>query len=467
MMITRKIYSFAIHFIYFCVLPLGSLFSQVRAAVPFLGFTPFPYALSQSDSVQKFTYDRIALDGNIIAHHFDDGIPWNEAFADSLFPSSIVSDWNTRIAHTPVQHKVYVAITPINILRNGLALNKNNNGGDQPLPPPWDTLPFHAPQVKKAFLNYCKRIIDTFHPEYIAIGIEVNLLKKETPALWASYVELHSYIYVELKKKYPMLPIFVSCTGFDLAGFTSANQSEQVKALHDIIPWSDYFGLSLHPQLSVFMAEVVPSQQILDSICLLSQKPIAICETSYPAEYFTVYNNSLIYNGTAQKQHQYISNLISLSQQREIIFIINFILRDYDQLWSEIGSPDDINKIWKDTGFYTENGEPREVLQLWKKYILNVEQERNNVPQRVTLHQNYPNPFNPSTVISYQVPENSYVLLKVYDAIGKEVETMVDEVKEAGNYSVQFNGKTLSSGMYFARLQSGDKVQLRKMMLVK
>ncbi len=101
------------------------------------------------------------------------------------------------------------------------------------------------------------------------------------------------------------------------------------------------------------------------------------------------------------------------------------------------------------------------------KYSQEVEFTIGNVPSEFKLMQNYPNPFNPSTVISYQLPVSNHVSLKVYDAIGSEVATLVNEVKEAGYYSVSFNGSKLSSGIYIARLQSGDKIQLRKMLLIK
>ena len=100
-------------------------------------------------------------------------------------------------------------------------------------------------------------------------------------------------------------------------------------------------------------------------------------------------------------------------------------------------------------------------------YSQTVEVTVTSIPTEFTLAQNYPNPFNPSTIISYQLPVNSHVTLKVYDAIGREVATLVNEMKEAGSYSDQFDGIKLSSGMYFARLQSGEKVQLKKMILLK
>ncbi|MFA6457558.1 MAG: T9SS type A sorting domain-containing protein, partial [Bacteroidota bacterium] len=90
-----------------------------------------------------------------------------------------------------------------------------------------------------------------------------------------------------------------------------------------------------------------------------------------------------------------------------------------------------------------------------------------NAPKEFALEQNYPNPFNPATVISYQLPVNSHVSLKVFDVIGREVATLVNEVKEAGRYSVMFDASEFSSGIYFTRLVCGDKTQVRKMMLMK
>ncbi|MCK9409145.1 MAG: T9SS type A sorting domain-containing protein [Bacteroidetes bacterium] len=83
------------------------------------------------------------------------------------------------------------------------------------------------------------------------------------------------------------------------------------------------------------------------------------------------------------------------------------------------------------------------------------------------LEQNYPNPFNPTTVIAYQLPITNRITLKVYDVIGREVATLVNEIKEAGYYSATFNASKLSSGVYFARLQSGNVVQMKKLLLVK
>jgi len=84
-----------------------------------------------------------------------------------------------------------------------------------------------------------------------------------------------------------------------------------------------------------------------------------------------------------------------------------------------------------------------------------------------TLHQNYPNPFNPTTNISYSIPSNSNVMIKIFDALGREVATLVNEEKTAGKYTVEFNGTNLSSGVYFYRLKAENFVDTKKLMLLK
>ena len=83
------------------------------------------------------------------------------------------------------------------------------------------------------------------------------------------------------------------------------------------------------------------------------------------------------------------------------------------------------------------------------------------------LYQNYPNPFNPSTVISYQLPTLSHVTLKIYDLLGREVATLVDERKSPGTYDVKFDGSAFPSGVYFCRIIAGNYISTRKIMLLK
>ena len=96
-----------------------------------------------------------------------------------------------------------------------------------------------------------------------------------------------------------------------------------------------------------------------------------------------------------------------------------------------------------------------------------VETNNQGIASEYRLDQNYPNPFNPSTVIGYQVPSKSYVMLRVYDVLGREVATLVNETKESGSYEVTFDASKLTSGIYFSRLESNGKQITKKMTLLK
>jgi len=104
-------------------------------------------------------------------------------------------------------------------------------------------------------------------------------------------------------------------------------------------------------------------------------------------------------------------------------------------------------------------------LELSMDVVSDVEDQTQ--PLTFQLEQNYPNPFNPSTRIKYQIAENDFVSLKVYDVLGNEVATLVNEEQTMGNYSATFNASSLSSGSYFYKLQTGSFVETKKMVLMK
>jgi hypothetical protein len=94
-------------------------------------------------------------------------------------------------------------------------------------------------------------------------------------------------------------------------------------------------------------------------------------------------------------------------------------------------------------------------------------QQNTELPKVFSLSQNYPNPFNPSTTIKYEVPKQSLVKLIVYDVLGREVATLVNTVKSAGRYEANFDASVLSSGVYFYRMESGEFIDVKKMLLIK
>ena len=96
------------------------------------------------------------------------------------------------------------------------------------------------------------------------------------------------------------------------------------------------------------------------------------------------------------------------------------------------------------------------------------EKSKNNfIPNEYSLSQNYPNPFNPITHLEFGISELGFVSLKVYDVLGREIKILVNEIRPAGIYKIEFNGSNFASGVYFYRIEAGDFVQTKRMVLIK
>ena len=94
-------------------------------------------------------------------------------------------------------------------------------------------------------------------------------------------------------------------------------------------------------------------------------------------------------------------------------------------------------------------------------------EEETALPNEFALEQNYPNPFNPSTKIKYSIPQTSQVQIKVFDVLGNEIETLVNDEKQAGTYELTWSAANLPSGVYFYQLRAGNFVGTKKMILLK
>jgi hypothetical protein len=116
---------------------------------------------------------------------------------------------------------------------------------------------------------------------------------------------------------------------------------------------------------------------------------------------------------------------------------------------------------------------------MWRRQIsdiIGIQNISTKIPEKFSLHQNYPNPFNPVTKIRFDIAKPSpliplqsgkFVKLIVYDILGKEVATLVNENLQPGTYEVSFNGSNLTSGVYFYKLTTGDFIAVKKMIMIK
>jgi len=101
------------------------------------------------------------------------------------------------------------------------------------------------------------------------------------------------------------------------------------------------------------------------------------------------------------------------------------------------------------------------------RIIVSVEESESELPVSFGISQNYPNPFNPTTTIKYSVPEESFVSIKVYDILGRLVASLIDEEKPAGYHEVTFNAVSIASGTYFYRMDAGNFIDVKKLIILK
>jgi hypothetical protein len=119
---------------------------------------------------------------------------------------------------------------------------------------------------------------------------------------------------------------------------------------------------------------------------------------------------------------------------------------------------------------YTRNlgtGNGIELKSIEQGTTTGVANQENRAPEYFTLYQNYPNPFNPTTNITYSIPTNSKVVIKIYNVAGREVETIENSVRSAGTYTITFDAKQLASGIYFYKLTANNHSAAKKFVLMK
>ena len=149
-------------------------------------------------------------------------------------------------------------------------------------------------------------------------------------------------------------------------------------------------------------------------------------------------------------------------------FLVSNQLTTIDKIYSDlIIHNNKIISVWND-----ERNDPFDIYCNIRSYTnpdttVNIIQTSSSIPENFLLYQNYPNPFNPVTHLEFRISKLGFVSLKVYDILGKEVKTLVNEVKPVGIYKVLFDGSNLPSGVYFYKIEAGDFLSIKKMMLLK
>ena len=148
---------------------------------------------------------------------------------------------------------------------------------------------------------------------------------------------------------------------------------------------------------------------------------------------------------------------------------IRFVFSKVDLCIYCVYKKNNANIYFADTLILVSNSTLNDTLPIFVKGDGGFDEVENYsaITKNFGLSQNYPNPFNPTTIIKYQIPKESLVTIKLYDLLGREVRTLVNELKSAGSYEVMLDGSDLSSGIYFYGMISGNYAAFKKLILLK
>jgi hypothetical protein len=328
-----------------------------------MGFTPFPWDMTLE--AVRGTDEFIAKEGDLIAHHFDDGVPWTEALEDRSFHPKLEADWKRR-AELGRGKRVLLSLTPLDGGRKDLALYRGEKE-NAPLPAAFRGKALDDPSVKKAYLSYCRRAVETFRPDYLAIGIEVNELILNSPGKWPQFLALYRETRKALKERDPKLPVFATVTLHGLADPSKKGRNGQEEKVKAFLEECDIAALSYHPFM---MGNMSRPEEPLDWFRRFTAKPIAVAESSFPAETLKLETFKLTLPSTPELQAAFVEKLLDRAERDRYPFVAYFLHRDYDAMWEKIrSSAPEFFKAWKDCGLLDGEGAERPALTAWRRWL--------------------------------------------------------------------------------------------------
>jgi len=324
-----------------------------------MGFTPWPADLT--DEGVAVARDYAQARGDIVAISFIGGIPWPEAFDGKPFAKAVQENLNNRPAPGK---KLFLSISPLNKDRRELAPYWGNTE-NQPLPKPWNTEPLNSARVKRAYLNFVLRAVDAMGPDYLAIGVESNMLLSRDGAKWRQLMELHRDTYVAVKKVHKTLPVFFTTEVLHYKRLArDAKGSAQEKEVGEMMRYSDMFAMSLYPHMSPEVPRPV-SPSFLD-FATRFKKPIVVAESGMNSRNVELKSYGTILHGSDADQQQFTELLLKTAARDNYEFVINFATTDSDRLVAKLRPPlDDIARIWAFTGMQTSDKRPKPASAVW------------------------------------------------------------------------------------------------------
>lgn len=346
-----------------CVLGLGLAvlgITNVHAEVSW-GFTPFPYDVS-AEAVEK-TYAQTSKLATVFAIHRDNGVPWQEALDDGEFPQEVRDQWNEHARNLPKGQKIYVGLAPLATDRESMAPASKGSRTS----PSFLRKSLAADEVKRAYLNYVRRAVALFHPDYLNIGIEVGELAKHSSRRWSDFEVLFEFVSTAIKKEYPNVKIGISFGLYTLMEPAIAERSRR------LVEQSDYIGISFYPFIGTPEQVKAPPgqwQAPLDWLGHYTKKPIAMVETGYSSTDVTLKSPEMHMHGTPALQQQYLTDLARVAKRDNYLMVNWFLLIDHDALSERVGlKKGDASRLWEHIGLIDKNLDPKPALATWQDIL--------------------------------------------------------------------------------------------------
>lgn len=326
-----------------------------------MGFTPYPH-----DGALQGLLDALAIiedDADLIALHYDGGVPWVESLSGAPWPETYRAEVEGKANAIPDGHLVYLAVTPISFERDALAPDV----GTQGLPAPWNGYAFNHPDVIQAYGQFVLRMIDLYDPDYLAYAIEPNLFADNHPADWPAFLELAVATYQTIKAERPDLPAFVS---FQAEWYHRAPAVQQ-GFVTDLLPYTDMLTISSYPYIDGQAAAAIPANYFGALRDLAPDKPFAVAETGWPAEPIGAPYPVAIPSDEAA-QNAFLDWLLADAETADAEFVTWFLPRDLDGQWDAGLSTSPLAataRIFRDNGLLAGDGTPRPGLDRWREAL--------------------------------------------------------------------------------------------------
>lgn len=359
------------------------VFNPVQISVrPFrMGFTSIPP--ENVPSGWEAGYTMLRDHGDLVAHNFQEGIPWPEALLSTdhtTYPQNLQDHWTVLTdadGGVIPGHSRYLLINPIEVLYEGLALYWGDTNR-MPLPPPWDEYEFNHPNVKQAFTNYVISVVENFQPTFLAIGVESNILLAKRPDRWAAYKELNEHVYTTIKVLYPDLPVcttihYEHMLALHLESLTLQNQladtypdvlQNEVKLL---LQHSDLVAFSTYPYMvanNPFMGpdNVIPEYyDVLYALADEVGKPMAVDQTGYISQDFFFEPLNFTFPGSEELQNNFIGFILQEAFAHDFEFVLNFVGIDYEENYGT----DPTTLTWAFAGLQRLDGTGKPARDTW------------------------------------------------------------------------------------------------------